>query len=483
MQARVKVYIIYIMRNCDTHKWANLGRAGPLLTLAGFLFAGPAQAAGHLEPSGHPLGLWAVGLFIVAYALVISEEFTRLKKSTPVLVAAGLIWMLVPLVARQDAADGAIVLDAARESLLDYGELLLFLLAAMTYVNALSERQVFAALRGWLALRGFNLRVLFWVTGILSFFLSAAIDNLTTALVMGGVVLGISSNRRFLTLSCINIVVAANAGGAWSAFGDITTLMVWQAGRVDFFEFFALFWPSLIGYFVTAACLHLALPSGLQVETPGHAVVLRRGGLGVVVLFALTLTTAVSFQEFLGLPPVMGMMLGLGYLKVYGHHLREPGARRDASGVGDQTPFDVFSYIARAEWDTLLFFYGVILCVGGLAAMGYMELLANMSYVSLGPTTANILVGIASAVVDNIPIMAAVLEMDPLMSHGQWLLVTLTAGIGGSLLSIGSAAGVALMGQARGNYTFFSHLRWTPAIALGYGASIGAHLLVNRALF
>ena len=111
--------------------------------------------------------------------------------------------------------------------------------------------------------------------------------------------------------------------------------------------------------------------------------------------------------------------------------------------------------------------------------MGYLSLVSEFMYVDLGPTTANILVGFLSAIIDNIPVMFAVLSMHPEMSESQWLLVTLTAGTGGSLLSIGSAAGVALMGQARGFYTFSSHLKWTPAIALGYFASILAHLTLN----
>ena len=121
----------------------------------------------------------------------------------------------------------------------------------------------------------------------------------------------------------------------------------------------------------------------------------------------------------------------------------------------------------------------MILAVGGLGFIGYLGLASEFSYGELGPTTTNILVGILSAIVDNIPVMFAVLTMNPEMSHMQWLLVTLTAGVGGSLLSIGSAAGVALMGQARGQYTFFSHLKWTPVIALGYAASIWTHFLVN----
>jgi Na+/H+ antiporter NhaD/arsenite permease-like protein len=132
----------------------------------------------------------------------------------------------------------------------------------------------------------------------------------------------------------------------------------------------------------------------------------------------------------------------------------------------------------------LLFFYGVFACVGGLAAIGYLELASHWLYGGLGYTLANVSMGLLSAVVDNIPIMFALLKMDPAMDHGQWLLITLTAGVGGSLLSIGSAAGVALMGASRGLYTFVAHLRWTPAIALGYLASVllqsWINTLVNR---
>ncbi len=138
--------------------------------------------------------------------------------------------------------------------------------------------------------------------------------------------------------------------------------------------------------------------------------------------------------------------------------------------------------MSNAEWDTLLFFFGIIVSVGGLGFIGYLEMASVSIYGGLDTTSANVLIGILSAIVDNIPVMFAVLTMEPNMSLGQWLLVTLTAGVGGSLLSIGSAAGVALMGQSRGLYTFVSHLKWMPVIALGYAASIAAHLWINKAL-
>jgi len=437
------------------------------------------------------IGYLSLAIFAIAYLLVTAEEFTHLRKSKPVIIAAGLIWGLVAWAAGQ-TGHGHLAGEAARHNLLEYAELMLFLLVAMTYINAMEERNVFNALRSWLISKGFGFRPLFWMTGILAFFISPVADNLTTALLMVAVVLAVGGdNPRFVTIACINIVVGANAGGAFSPFGDITTLMVWQKGVIGFGTFFALFVPSLVNFLVPAAIMHFAVPRG-QPSGDTDTVTMKRGALRIIGLFLLTIATAVSFHNFLELPPVMGMLTGLGYLQIFGYFLKRsetrmlsvPTTDREHAGkLGDVVPFDIFNRIARAEWDTLLFFYGVVMSVGGLGFLGYLGLASEVMYSQLGATTANVGVGILSAIIDNIPVMFAVLTMNPDMSTGQWLLVTLTAGVGGSLLSIGSAAGVALMGQARGMYTFFGHLRWTPVIATGYIASILVHLWINKGYF
>ncbi len=433
-------------------------------------------------------GYFGLVLFVAAYLLVIFEEQLHLRKSKPVLLAAGLIWILVAL-AYAARGDTHTPHEAIKHNLLEYAELFLFLLAAMTYINALSERHVFRALRTWLVNSGFSLRGIFWLTGVLSFVISPLADNLTTALLMGAVVTAVGgSNQRFVVVACINIVVAANAGGAFSPFGDITTLMVWQKGKVEFFEFFSLFLPALVNWLVPAVIMMFFLGKE-KPEALDMAFSMKKGARRIMMLFLLTIATAVSFHSFLHLPPAVGMMLGLGYLSFFGYYLKRKENRilgtdnpMDITS-GNQEPFDLFKRIARAEWDTLLFFYGVILCVGGLGQFGYLAIVSKLMYSDMGATTANVLVGVLSALIDNIPVMFAVLTMDPAMSHGQWLLVTLTAGVGGSLLSIGSAAGVALMGQARGTYTFGRHLAFAPIIALGYAASIVAHLVVNSRFF
>lgn len=437
--------------------------------------------------TGSFFGIVSILLFISAYSLVIFEEQLHLRKSKPVLLAAGLIWTLVAITFQQ-LGDTHSAEIAIRHNLLEYAELFLFLLVAMTYINAMDERNVFQALRSWLVNRGFSLRTVFWVTGVLSFCISPIADNLTTALLMGAVAMAVGgSDKKFVSIACINIVIAANAGGAFSPFGDITTLMVWQKGIVQFSEFFAIFFPSLINWLIPAAIMHFAIAKATP-QPSKDQYVMKLGAKRIILLFLCTITTAVSFHNFLHLPPATGMMLGLGYLGVFSYYIKRREHRNydvDDNPLAHQTyhskpdPFDLFRKVARAEWDTLLFFYGVILCVGGLSQFGYLASVSTFLYQDLGPTTANIMVGILSAIVDNIPVMFAVLTMHPEMSHGQWLLVTLTAGVGGSLLSIGSAAGVALMGSARGVYTFNAHLKWTPVIALGYIASIICHLIIN----
>jgi Na+/H+ antiporter NhaD/arsenite permease-like protein len=581
-------------------------------------------------------GYAAIGLFVLGYAMVPLENKIHLRKSKPVILAAGLIWVLVAITYAK-MGDTHTAHEAVQHSLLEYAELFLFLLVAMTYINALEERNVFQSLRCYLVNKGFSLRAIFWITGLLAFFISPVADNLTTALLMGAVVMAVGGdNKKFIALACINIVVAANAGGAFSPFGDITTLMVWQKGKVAFGQFFLILIPSVVNWLVPAFFMNLAIGKA-QPEVSDEVVRMKVGSITLMALFLLTICTAVSFHNFLHLPPAAGMMLGLGYLGIFsywlkryegrserydsilmsrvssqdrplqslfnrkkkkidfindldeavfaldndhivthwskgmetltgvsskemvgtrdhwkpvyskerflladlvleqfpekeigkyyngqqhridfasdgyetvGHYDNLPGGGKmlsmaavpvkDKDGnitgvievIQDLTSqvqrrqhFDLMQRIAQAEWDTLLFFYGVILCVGGLSQFGYLAMLSQSMYQGMGATTANILVGFLSAIVDNIPVMFAVLTMDPSMPLGQWLLATLTAGTGGSLLSIGSAAGVALMGSARGTYTFGAHLKWAPIIALGYGLSIMCHVAINAALF
>ena len=432
----------------------------------------------------HPVGIASLILFVIAYAFVMTEEVTHLRKSKPVLLAAGLIWAMIAGVGVK-SGHSEHVEEAIMHAFSEFTQLMLFLLVAMTFINSMTERNVFEKLRSRLLAQDYSYKKLFWITGFMAFFLSPIADNLTTALTMCAVVMAVGvGNKNFVSISCVNIVVAANAGGAFSPFGDITTLMVWQAGYVEFTQFFALFIPSLVNFVIPAFIMSFFI-NGSSQDVDNNPVQLKRGAKTIILLFLITILLAVSFENFLHIPPVFGMMTGFSLLQFFGYYLKRTySAPKAISRDGSDQPFGIFKQVAQAEWDTLLFFYGVIMCVAGLSEIGYLAVLNNSLYDGLGFTVANSLMGIISALVDNIPVMFSVIQMHDTttMNLDQWLLITLTAGVGGSLLSIGSAPGVALMGQAKGVYTFSSHLKWSGVIFIGYVASILTHLLLSGLL-
>jgi len=349
-----------------------------------------------------------------------------------------------------------------------------FLFVAMTFIDSLIERGVFEALKLKLLQKGYNYHQLFWITGFIAFFLSPVADNLTTALVLSTVLLTLEHhNRQFLILGAINIVVAANAGGAWSPFGDITTLMVWTAGKGAFSEFLFLFPSSFIGWIVTAYLLSKYLPNGSPSDKnntgackiPEEATI-KKGGIGIVILGITTIILSVTVHQVFHLPAFWGMMLGLALFGFYSSYLKKKYKER----------IWLYRRMAEVENDTLLFFFGLLAAVSGLSYIGYIAIAANI-YNTVDPFWVNVMIGVVSAIIDNVPLMFAVLKANPVMDTTQWMLVTLTAGIGGSLISFGSAAGVGVMGKLRGIYTVGAHMKYAWTVALGYMISIGIFYL------
>lgn len=436
------------------------------------------------------IGYTCLLLFIISYLFVMFEEKLRLKKTVPVIFSAGLIWTLVAYLGVKKGMSEEVV-SSIKHNIVDFAEIALFLLVAMTYVNAMQDRNVFQYMRAKLVCLGLSYRQLFWILTIIAFVLSPIADNLTTALFMGSIVIAIGANNiNFITITLIAIVISSNAGGAFSPFGDITTLMVWQKGILKFNEFFYIFVPSLVNYIVPIFIMQFYIPR-IYPDKITEEVSLKYGAKRIVLLFLLTIITAVLLNNYLSIPPMVGMMFGLSYLFIFSYYVQCSDITN--KNINQKISIDtIFDHIKNAEWDTLLFFYGIIMCVGGLSMIGYLELVSDDLYYNQWSNSisryhqmviANSLVGVISAVFDNIPIMFSILAMYPEMSDGQWLLITLTAGVGGSLLSIGSAAGVALMGIGKKYYTFMTHLKWSGVIFLGYILSILTHLYVNKDLF
>ncbi|HHE06204.1 MAG TPA: sodium:proton antiporter, partial [Epsilonproteobacteria bacterium] len=413
------------------------------------------------------VGILSLIIFIVGYYFIATEDKYHINKAKPALLAGTGIFMLIGLYYSLNGLDGHVLESEVEHLIVEIAGIFFFLLVAMTYIEAMIDRGVFSALRYNLVSKGYSYKKLFWVTGLLAFFISPVADNLTTALILSTVLLTIDKdNKAFLVPGAINIVVAANAGGAWSPFGDITTLMVWVAEKGSFTEFLFLFPAAILGWGITAFLLSRFVPEGKpHFNAEEKKVQIAEGGKQIIGLFALTIALAVLSHQVMHLPAMWGMMFGLALLKMYVYKINRGPS---------ETQLNAFSWIAKIENDTLLFFFGILAAVGGLHFLGFLEYFTAL-YSQFGATAVNIGVGFLSAIVDNVPVMSAVLKANPDMgadAQSQWMLVTMTAGVGGSLISFGSAAGVGVMGKMHGIYTFASHMKYAWTVLVGYIVSI-----------
>jgi Na+/H+ antiporter NhaD/arsenite permease-like protein len=413
------------------------------------------------------VGFATLLIFVIGYYFVAAEEKYAIDKAKPALFIGTFMFMLVAIYYSLNGLDMNLVHTQAQHLILEIAEIFFFLFVAMTYIESLLHMGVFDSLKYNLVSKGYTYRKLFWVTGFIAFFISPIADNLTTALILSTVLITIEKTRKdFLVPGAINIVVAANAGGAWSPFGDITTLMAWTAGKGVFTDFLYLFPAAILGYIVTAFLLSRFVPKVVpdfdiaNEKKPKMA----EGAKVVMFLGVFTIFSAVMSHQVLHLPAMWGMMFGLALLKVYSYGLSKKYGKNH---------FNIFESMSRIENNTLMFFFGILAAVGALYFVGWLGLAAVVYDPSvLGPTWSNIGVGFLSAIVDNVPVMSAILKANPEMGLDQWMLVTMTAGVGGSLISFGSAAGVGVMGKLHGIYTFGSHMKYAWTILLGYIVSV-----------
>ncbi len=427
------------------------------------------------------VGMASLVIFVIAYYFIAMEDKYHINKAKPALFAGTLIFILIgiyvaiayPSIDGVSSVEQTHLHHSIETLIIEIAGIFFFLFVAMTYIETMIAFKVFSALRYKLVSKGYSYSKLFWVTGILAFFISPVADNLTTALILSTVLMTIDKdNRDFIIPAAVNVVVAANAGGAWSPFGDITTLMVWVDGKGQFTDFLYLFPASILGWGITAFLLSRFVPDGTPpFSDDEEAVKIDTGGKVIMGLFALTIASAVLSHQLLHLPAMWGMMFGLAILKLYVYKMN----REDENSE----KIDIFGFISKIENDTLLFFFGILAAVGGLHFLGFLEYFTAL-YSQFGPTVVNIGVGFLSAIVDNVPVMSAVLKSSPDMgvdAHSQWMLVTMTAGVGGSLISFGSAAGVGVMGKMHGIYTFSSHMRFAWTILIGYIVSVSVWYL------
>ena len=447
-----------------------------IVGLLGLFFAlafGSGNAAGEaLNLTTTWVGIACLIIFVVGYFFIATEENFHMDKAKPAIFIGTFMFLLIGFYMLANGLDVHLLQNEVNHLILEISQIVFFLMVAMTYIEALIERDVFNALKYNLVSKGYTYKKLFWLTGVLAFFISPVADNLTTALILSTVLLTIDKNNvNFLVAGAINIVVAANAGGAWSPFGDITTLMAWAAGKAPFIDFFALLPASFIGWLVTAFLLARVVPEGSPHFDPATEpkVSIKKGGKVVIGLGAFTIFSAVMMHQLFHLPAMWGVMFGFSLLSLYTYIYKKTNKNEE--------PMHVFHYMSKIENNTLFFFFGILAAVGALHFVGFLNYAVSL-YDKFGATAVNIGVGFLSAIVDNVPVMSAVLKANPMMGAdvgenlSQWLLVTLTAGIGGSMISFGSAAGVGVMGKLKGIYTFGAHMRLAWTVVVGYVVSV-----------
>ncbi len=437
-----------------------------LLSLLSSIFAegGEVAASGAVDLTSSWVGILCLVIFVVGYYLIATEESYHMNKAKPALFIGTFMFMLIGFYYAINHMSMLYLHEELGKLILEISEIFFFLFVAMTYIETMIERNVFEVLKYKLISRGYTYKKIYWITGLLAFFISPVADNLTTALILSTVLVTIDrEHKEFLVPGAINIVVAANAGGAWSPFGDITTLMAWTAEKGTVIDFLALFPATVIGWWLTAFLLSRFVPKGqphFDINTT-EKLELKPGAKTIIYLGVFTIIVAVLSHTFFHFPPAWGMMFGLSLLKVHSYKIKKKC----------DNPYNVYVNMEKVEHDTLFFFFGILSAVGALHFLGYLEYVTKL-YDIIGDIPGNIGVGFVSAIIDNVPVMSAILKANPPMDDAQWMLVTMTAGIGGSLISFGSAAGVGVMGKIRGIYTFGTHMKYGWTVLAGYFVSI-----------
>jgi NhaD family Na+/H+ antiporter len=424
-------------------------------------------------PDVHFYNLLMVITFIIGYFLITIEHVTKINKTSIALIMAIMCWIF-QFANQLESHESN--LSFLGEHLADISQIIFFLLGALTIVEIVNAHKGFRLISDYIQMR--SKRKLLWLVAFIAFFLSAILDNLTTTIIFISLLRKLIDNKEDRLVMGGAVVIAANAGGAWTPIGDVTTTMLWIGGQLSTVVMMReLFIPSFICFFVSLLCLSFFL-KGEFAPIDNNDQKEEKEPMGTLVFWLglVCLVFVPIFKLLTGLPPFMGMMFGLALMWLFTdiihreyeerYHLRVPHV------------------ITKIDVASVLFFLGILLCIDALHTAGLLTQLAMwMDSTISNSTLIAIALGLASAVVDNVPLVAAIMNMYDLSLYPTdssfWNLIAYCAGTGGSILIIGSAAGVAFMGLE--NVQFFWYLRRIsfPAL-LGYFAGIGAYQLMLK---
>ncbi|MCL1056837.1 sodium:proton antiporter NhaD [Shewanella gelidimarina] len=403
-----------------------------------------------------------ISLAVLALLSIVFEEVTHLNKAKTTLFFGCISWIVL-FMAAGDPSHEKLVEEQLNENLLEIATLWLFLMSTMTFVAYLNAKGMIQVLVQKLFPERVSVRMLMLQVALFSLVLSAICDNVTATLVSLGLLTTFNLEKNIRRRMAVLIIFAVNSGGVALITGDVTTLMIFLGGHVHMSELLMLSIPAAVSVMLLAVLFSLKA-EGEVCTTPIKTEV-RAVDIGIAVIFFTTIVMTMVLNILFGIPPVLTFLTGLSVMFLVGHTTRS-----------NKEELQILEYIRQVEYDTLLFFLGILLLVGMLKEIGTLDLLTQV-YTQFDPNISNFVAGIGSALLDNVPLTAALLKAEPALNTPEWLGLTYSVGVGGSLLVIGSAAGIIAMSKVK-ELTFVSYLKYVPALALCYSVGYALTLLL-----
>lgn len=415
--------------------------------------------------------LLIVVVFVIGYLAIILENFLKVNKSAIALLIAVVCWAIFLTC---DRANVSADLKLLGHHVSDVSQIIFFLMGAMALVELIDSHRGFKIITE--RIKTDSLLKLIWVFSFFAFFLSAVLDNLTTAILMISLLRKLIPERKDrVVLSCL-VVIAANAGGAWTPIGDVTTTMLWINGQISTIGVIkSLVIPSIVSLLVPLAWYSFRVKGKVAIDPNGHAAKSMPGAKPVFWIGICGLIFVPIFKALTGLPPFMGVILALAVLWVVTDWMHYPHKERETLRVPH--------ILTRIDTSGILFFLGILLVVDSLQAAGFLKILANWFDEAFhSQALIALMIGFFSALIDNIPLVAATMGMYPLETYpidsSLWHMIAYAAGTGGSMLIVGSAAGVAMMGMEKVDFLTYVRKATLPA-AVGFLAGMGVYLLLK----
>jgi len=408
-----------------------------------------------------------ITLAVIAFFMIVLEDVIHLNKAKTTLFLGTLAWLVLFLFPEPNLSPKDIQ-EMLNENLLEIASLWLFLMAAMTFVAYLNHQGLIETLIYKFLPSRLGEKQLLFMVAIFSFVFSSLSDNITATLVSVALVLSLRLPPNKTLKFTVMVVFAVNSGGVSLITGDVTTLMIFLADKVAIQDLLWLSIPSFVSVMFLAGLLSFGLSGELIID--GGQRRYDRVGMSIAFVFLATILSTIILNVIAGVPPVLTFLFGLSIMFLIGRFFHKDDDRES-----------MLDYIRAIEFDTLLFFLGILLLVGMLKEIGVLDSLVKI-YDMLPAVHANYVMGLLSSLVDNVPLTAALLKADPGMDHAGWLSLTYGVGVGGSLLVIGSAAGIVAMSKVP-EVTFISYMKYSLFLLLAYSLGFAGSYGVGLVLF